>query len=233
MTSWFRDYLYYPLAIALGRNQVPPALSTWFNTMIVFLVCGLWHGASWTFVVFGGLHGFYIVFGLITRSLRGRLTEWFGLTRNPSLHRMLQVVCTFLLVSFTKIFFRAGTMSKAWLICRECLHRWGDLFHPSVLLSQLDPALLAWVPLSFAGVAVMLALESWRARPGTAASFNGRPWWFRWGFYYALTAVLFFLHTAEPAQFIYFHPTSEPTEVGRCEPAEPVWTKAAAAIIAP
>ncbi|MBD0321593.1 MAG: MBOAT family protein, partial [Gemmatimonadetes bacterium] len=68
LSSWFRDYLYIPL----GGNRVSSA--RWCaNLLIVFLVSGLWHGANWTYVVWGGLHGLYLVFSILTQPLRDRV----------------------------------------------------------------------------------------------------------------------------------------------------------------
>ncbi|CAN5908465.1 hypothetical protein BH23GEM7_BH23GEM7_20090 [soil metagenome] len=73
LSTWFRDYVYIPL----GGNRVP--FWRWYvNLFAVFLVSGLWHGANWTFVVWGGLHGFYLVFSLMTRNVRDRGWEALG-----------------------------------------------------------------------------------------------------------------------------------------------------------
>jgi D-alanyl-lipoteichoic acid acyltransferase DltB (MBOAT superfamily) len=108
LSTWFRDYLYIPL----GGSRV----GKWFwyrNVLIVFLVSGLWHGANWTFIVWGALHGFFNVFGIITTDLRGRLAEVVGLTRLPALRRLLSQLSVFVLVTFAWIFFRAENFAKA------------------------------------------------------------------------------------------------------------------------
>lgn len=56
LSSWFRDYLYIPL----GGNRVSP-FRTYINLMVVFLLCGLWHGAAWTFIIWGAYHGFFLI----------------------------------------------------------------------------------------------------------------------------------------------------------------------------
>ncbi len=74
LSTWFRDYLYIPL----GGNRVSRRRWYW-NLVVVFLVSGFWHGANWTFVVWGGLHGFYQVFGLMTAGARDR--AWGAVAR--------------------------------------------------------------------------------------------------------------------------------------------------------
>ena len=70
LSTWFRDYLYIPL----GGNRV--STQRWcFNIMIVFLLSGLWHGANWTFIIWGALHGFYLLFGILTRPARDAIAK--------------------------------------------------------------------------------------------------------------------------------------------------------------
>ena len=114
LTSWFKDYLYIPLG---GSRK--GKLRKYLNKMIVFLVSGLWHGASFSFVVWGGLNGLYQVISEVFASMAARLrpqTERAGQeTRRPrSLPiRILCALRTFCLVDFTWIFFRADTFTTA------------------------------------------------------------------------------------------------------------------------
>lgn len=108
LTTWFRDYLYIPL----GGNRVGRMRQD-LNIMIVFVLSGLWHGASWTFVFWGALHGAYLVFGEHTRDVRTRAAEALGLTRVPRLYKFLQWFVVFNLVAFAWIFFRATSFQNA------------------------------------------------------------------------------------------------------------------------
>src|SRR6185369_6184807 len=81
LSTWFRDYLYIPL----GGNRV--SKWRWYtNLMVTFLVSGLWHGANWTFVAWGALHGTYLVTSIWTESVRRSFTRAIGLDRLPTLH---------------------------------------------------------------------------------------------------------------------------------------------------
>lgn len=134
LTAWFRDYVYIPL----GGNRVA-ALRWATNIMIVFLVSGLWHGAAWTFVVWGGLHGFYYLFGRYTDPMRSRLRKQIGLRGVPL--AVVQVIATFCLVAFAWIFFRAASLHDAWLIVT---HMFANLsLAPRVLSSQFS-TYLSW-----------------------------------------------------------------------------------------
>jgi hypothetical protein len=108
LSSWFKDYLYIPL----GGNRCS-ALRRSVNLMIVFLVSGLWHGASWTFVVWGMLHGLFLIAEDTTRPLRDCVFAVMGFTRESRLVKWLSMASTFTLVTAAWVFFRARTMAEA------------------------------------------------------------------------------------------------------------------------
>lgn len=106
LSGWFRDYLYVPLGgsrCARWRHLL--------NVCVVFLISGLWHGAAWTFVIWGGLHAVYQVIGILTLGARNRLLEKIGLSPNGRLVGALRTFNTFLLVDFAWLFFRANSTS--------------------------------------------------------------------------------------------------------------------------
>ncbi|MEA5427384.1 MBOAT family O-acyltransferase [Arcicella lustrica] len=109
LSTWFRDYLYIPL----GGNRV----SEWrryFNQFIVFMVSGLWHGAQWTFVIWGSLHGFY----LIVAAARNKYFPKLTLPDN-TLGKAINLISTFILVMLAWVFFRAKDTRDALLILRK------------------------------------------------------------------------------------------------------------------
>ncbi len=108
LSGWFKDYLYIPL----GGNK-KGKVRKYINIMIVFLTSGLWHGASWHYVIWGALHGAYQVIGGITLPIRQKICAVLSIDRNTHAHKIVQRIITFALVSFGWIFFRANTMSDA------------------------------------------------------------------------------------------------------------------------
>lgn len=135
LTSWFKDYLYIPL----GGSRKGRARK-YLNKLIVFLVSGLWHGASLSFVVWGGLNGLYQIIGEMLMPIRNRLVKLFGLHRESVGHRAIHILGTFALVDFAWIFFRAGTITKAVGVIRQmcAVHNPWVLFDGSIYNCGLD-----------------------------------------------------------------------------------------------
>lgn len=124
LSTWFRDYLYIPL----GGNRVSKP-RYYLNTMVTFLLSGLWHGASWTFAIWGGLHGLYQIIGNMTKGIRSKFKSSLRLEGSLIL-KVFQVLFTFTLVSFTWIFFRANSLSDAAYIVRNLfsdMNMWKDV----------------------------------------------------------------------------------------------------------
>ncbi|MGC2399540.1 MAG: MBOAT family O-acyltransferase [Acidobacteriaceae bacterium] len=157
LSTWFRDYVYIPL----GGSRVKPSRH-YANLMITFVVSGLWHGANWTFVVWGFLHGLYLIAAQAIAQFFPRLA------RVPA---FVKVFVTFSLVTFAWIFFRANTVGDAWFIASHLLP-----------LGRLDPLLLkvggfsrATAPYLVLSIAAMFVVEWWIAHPVRVPRLWGRP----------------------------------------------------------
>jgi len=108
LSTWFRDYLYIPL----GGSRCG-AVRKYFNLMITFLASGLWHGASWHFVLWGGIHGIYQVFGALLAPVKEKMFLKLHINQNTQSYKLLQCFVTFSLTSFAWLFFRAESVEKA------------------------------------------------------------------------------------------------------------------------
>ncbi len=108
LTSWFRDYLYIPL----GGNRKGKARK-YLNQMIVFLLSGLWHGATWSYVAWGGLNGLYLVLGDMLKPFREKIGGALKIKKDFIVLRILNAVITFVLVDISWILFRAGGIGTA------------------------------------------------------------------------------------------------------------------------
>ncbi|MEO8393181.1 MAG: MBOAT family O-acyltransferase [Chloroflexota bacterium] len=189
LSTWFRDYLYIPL----GGNRVPFARNL-LNLLIVFLVSGLWHGASWTFVIWGALHGLYIVAETI---LHHR-----GITFK--LPAVIKILFTFALVTFAWIFFRANSLSDAIYIITHLFVSKGsgltDPFAAGLLSQQVEFALSCGL------IALLIGVDVLIERSGFDALLKTRPFTVRWAAYYAAGAAVIFsgLYGTGAQIFIYF-----------------------------
>ena len=114
LSTWFKDYLY----ISLGGNRVSVP-KMYFNIFIVFLVSGFWHGANWTFIAWGALHGFFSIFALITKEKRKWINDRLGISKIHWVNNTLDVLITFLFVTFAWIFFRANNVRDAFYIIKK------------------------------------------------------------------------------------------------------------------
>lgn len=117
LSSWFKDYLYIPL----GGNR-KGKIRKYINIMIVFLVSGLWHGANWSYVVWGGLNGLYQVIGAIFTPIKKKMKEIIKVKKNALPLMVLYMAITFVFVDFAWIFFRADTMQHAFEVIGSILH---------------------------------------------------------------------------------------------------------------
>jgi alginate O-acetyltransferase complex protein AlgI len=199
LSTWFRDYLYIPL----GGNRVARGrLMT--NVMVVFVVSGLWHGASWTFVVWGGLHGLYLVIALLTRNARdaawARLSDVAGARTGAALvplRRLIGVLITFHLVCFAWIFFRANSLSDASLCISRLFQGWGS-YSWQALAKPYD---LLVALCAIAGLELVHLLQG---EHDLETMLLARPRWMRWSFYYAVITGIVVLGRFSSQEFIYF-----------------------------
>lgn len=199
LSTWFRDYLYIPIG---GSRVTLPRHC--FNLLIVFILCGLWHGANWTFIIWGLLHGTYLVIGLLTRNARARFTDRIGLDKSPLLKKLIQVAITFGLICFGWIFFRANSLTDAWYIVTHLFRGW------SMLATQSAPKLIfiAGRPSLFILCILLLTvLESvhlLERRVDWRTVLKLKPIWFRWAVYYSLVISIMLLGSLSAEPFIYF-----------------------------
>lgn len=114
LSSWFRDYVYFPL----GGSRCGK-WKNYRNILIVFLLSGLWHGASWSFVVWGALHGVYQIVGKLTKGAREKAVSALGIHTEASSWKMFRMLVTFLLVDFAWLFFRADGLGTAMRMLRH------------------------------------------------------------------------------------------------------------------
>lgn len=204
LSTWFRDYFY----ISIGGNRVP--VMRWhFNIFITFLVSGLWHGASWTFVVWGALHGFYMVFANLTKNLRSRLAGISGLAKFPSAIKFLRICTTFILVCFAWIFFRADTFSDAKYIVTHLFSGMSGIFAALAAPGFIKEFIYfgySGREFNIAVIAIVLLeiVHLIQRRGSIGEMLAAKPLWLRWTVYAAAVLVIMNFGIIEKIPFIYF-----------------------------
>jgi D-alanyl-lipoteichoic acid acyltransferase DltB (MBOAT superfamily) len=206
LSTWFRDYLY----ISLGGNRV--SVPRWyFNLFFVFLVSGLWHGASWTFVIWGALHGFYLVFAVVSQPVRTWLNDKSGVSKLPWLNNTLQVLSTFVLAAFAWIFFRANNAGDAFYIIQKLPGAYHDLLHivqtHSVYFMniwELPNINYNYVWLCIGLILFMEIIHVVQNKMSITARLKKQPKYVRWAVYYAVVLCIIFMGVYENREFIYF-----------------------------
>jgi alginate O-acetyltransferase complex protein AlgI len=165
LSTWFRDYVYIPL----GGNRV--RLPRYYlNLMITFAISGLWHGANWTFVAWGLLHGLFLISSQAIGPYAARVSRALYFERWPRLVNGAKVLLTFGAVTFAWIFFRANNLADAWYIARHLLS-----LHFDPWLLMAGGFTRATAPFLLLFTIGMFVVEWWIAHPLQAPKAWGSP----------------------------------------------------------
>ena len=177
LSTWFRDYLYIPL----GGNRV--TYPRWLcNIFITFIISGLWHGANWTFVIWGALNGFYLIIETI-------------LIKN-SKKNILNVFFTFFLICFSWIFFRANNLNEALYILKSIISNPGKLYIPN------DADVVAPI---YAVIAISILLVTEIKKEYFNKIFSlGENTILKWIYYNSIIFIILYFGVFNSSQFIYF-----------------------------
>lgn len=193
LSSWFRDYVYIPL----GGNRVT-SRRLYFNIAVVFLISGLWHGAGWTYVIWGGLHGIYLIISLIGKKIKTHTADFIKHAFSPRLYSLLCVLITFHLVTFAWIFFRANNISDAVLIVKKITH---GIWSASNIYAPLG---MFWFIFSVCLIALMEMIQYEHERVNLKLWLSSRTIWLRWAVYYSVILFILIFGKFSSLQFIYF-----------------------------
>lgn len=201
LSTWFRDYLYIPL----GGNRVSKSRH-YFNLFITFLLSGLWHGASWTFVIWGGLHGLYQVLGNITSKARGRIKSSLKMDKS-AIFKLFQIIFTFTLVSFAWIFFRANSISDAVYIVKNLfsdIAMWKDVNYLYLVSSNMGLDFFEFL-IGIISVLLLIIGEIFARKRPLYLSLNESNFVVEGSFYLILITIILTMGVYFNAnQFIYF-----------------------------
>ena len=205
LMSWFRDYVYIPL----GGSRVGSARAL-FNILIVFLISGLWHGAAWTFVVWGLLNAAYVILGKFTLNIRRRAMALSGLARGSKTSDFLSIFATFSLVTFSWIFFRAESIDDALYMVSNLLSGMGEflsgVFAVETLRRTASPLGVSapFVVMLTLSICALIYAEYKSGSSGVSEMIDAKSRKIRYSLYYALILALMFFAFQGDSPFIYF-----------------------------
>lgn len=197
LSTWFRDYLYIPLGGSRGSLAMKVR-----NTFIIFVVSGFWHGANWTFIVWGALNALYFLPLLLARKNRTHLGSVAENRILPSLREVWQMASTFALTVLAWVFFRAEDMAHAMAYLKGIFstslftvpkgaHFLGSAMHPFVLFFLL-------------GFFILIEWFGRKEQYAIGATLSSQPRFLRWLFYALLIFMLGVFAQTNETPFIYF-----------------------------
>lgn len=221
LSSWFKDYVYIPL----GGNRTLK-WKWYYNLFITFLISGVWHGANWTFVIWGALHGFYLIAALLFKPLSENLYSKLRLPREGFLYKITHASITFFLVVIAWVFFRANTVGDALTLLKRSISSDFVLQVRDLLWvfksSLLNPQNINWeYPLKLGNevlhitfsefiiaILAILSMETihfLQSRYSLREQISKFHWTARWFLYYLLIiSIVFFGVFDSQSKFIYF-----------------------------
>ena len=191
LSTWFRDYLYIPLGGSRNGKMLQIK-----NTFIIFIVSGFWHGAIWTFIVWGALHSIYFLPLLVGKKNRKYLNSVAENKTLPSLKEFMLITTTFSLTVFAWIFFRAENITDAYIYIKHMFS--ASLFSiPNFLGSNLYYfiLLITFVIIEWFGRKKKHPLEWTNVK---------LPFMLRWGIYYLIIFIIIYFGVYNQSEFIYF-----------------------------
>ncbi|WP_292944070.1 MBOAT family O-acyltransferase [Olleya sp. UBA1516] len=189
LSTWFRDYLYIPLGGSQG--------GTWMkvrNTFIIFLVSGFWHGANWTFIIWGFLNALYFLPLLLAKRNRTNLDVVAQDSKLPNIKELVQMGLTFGLTVIAWVFFRAESVTQA-LTYLKGLFSTSLLTVPTIRPTNLLVLILFFIGIEWIGRRQQYAIEVLLLKQSRLI---------RWAFYMIIIAMVFVFSSNTQQEFIYF-----------------------------
>lgn len=189
LSTWFRDYVYIPLGGSRGSRA-----KVIRNTFIIFVVSGFWHGANWTFIVWGLLNALYFLPLLLTKRNRRNLGTVAESRLLPNRRDLFAMLVTFVLTTLAWVFFRADNVQVAFSYLMQ-MADWSLLQSPG-----FRKDLLIIGPLLF----VLLLVEWLQREREHGLELKGQPWGIRWAMYGLVFLLIFCFAATQQQSFIYF-----------------------------
>ena len=205
LSSWFRDYVFLPISYSVSRNIKSDRfylIKTDFviytvGIAITWTIVGLWHGANYTFIIWGAIHGFLLIINQVTLKPKKRLLKRINISNNNKVLIFIETFVTFIIIMFSWIFFRANNVMHA--ICYI-----SEIFSSSLLSIPHFPGIGKAVKMVFL-IGLFLLIEWLGREQQYALAYVGIKWYkpLRWVMYYAIILSIY-IFAGSQQQFIYF-----------------------------
>ncbi|WP_211214031.1 MBOAT family O-acyltransferase [Sediminispirochaeta bajacaliforniensis] len=203
LSTWFRDYLYIPL----GGNR-KGKIRTYMNTFITFVISGLWHGASWHFVVWGALHGAFQIIGSTVKPFKKKMIQIMRINTGCGSYRVFQCIITFILTDLAWIFFRARNTTIAVQMIKSMFSTFNPwiFFDGSLFKMGIDSKeILVLIP----SIIILFLVDIMHeCNKSIRVTIDRQNLLFRWIIYYVaiFSLIIFGFYGSgyEASQFIYF-----------------------------
>jgi len=193
LSSWFRDYVYIPM----GGNRV--SKPRWYaNLLVTFTVSGLWHGANWTYVLWGALNGVYLMLGVATKPLRDKGFHVLGVKDTGAIRGVIGVAVTFALTCIGWVVFRARNLSDA---CYILTHFWSGWDFGAIRTEQF---LLRQLPVAVLSIVFLEAVQLLHGKVSLTNFLLRKPLVLRWSAYLSFVMAVVLFGVYRKSQFIYF-----------------------------
>lgn len=204
LSTWFRDYLYIPL----GGNRYSK-IQKYRNLLITFLISGLWHGANWSFIIWGGLHGIYQIIGDLIKPIKNYFNAFFHVKTESFSYKFGQMLITFVLVDFAWIFFRMNSLKNSIKFIYFMIIKWNPwvLFNQTLYTLGLDQKEMHILLIA---LCILLLIDFIRYKHNLLLDvfLETQCLWFKWGsiFFLFFFIIIYGIYGPEfdSKQFIYF-----------------------------
>nr|WP_170227985.1 MBOAT family protein [Vicingus serpentipes] len=203
LMQWFRDYIMFPLVRKKWKWQSV--------FMTVFLISGLWHGADWTFIIWGIINGFFVIYSKASSDFRARMIVKLGIDKYPKTRHFLQILAVVNIFSIFGLFFPARSMADAKILIANYFKGWSDLvgnlianengFRQEVLYLGKDVDTFTIIILFF----ILFEIIQWKMSKSSVDNFFiNKPRWQAWSIYLFFIFSIIIMSNIEETPFIYF-----------------------------
>lgn len=200
LSTWFNDYLFTPISFSYRNLGI---YSFAIGSIITFLISGLWHGAAWTYIAWGGLHGIGITYEVLTKQTRKKFFKLMP----KALGDTIALTCTFTYVCFSYILFRANSLKDAFYIAGKIPSIFSQCYtmfknkHFSGLRMPVQPEKIIYGVIAIVLLQIVYYIQK---RKNLNAIFDSKPWYIRWLGYYLFLFLIIYAGVFQNRQFIYF-----------------------------